>query len=173
MEQLLKYEALTKNGETYLWYFPDGKHSTVETSTSPDASPTDGWGSSAMLYALVEGLAGIVDHQKLFQRVRLSPRWIVTGRNEATVSTAYGASGAAFEYSFGHNDSAKTIELILHGKAATHLHLLLPSGAKAAGAKVNGKKVRFVNNKVENSSYVDVEIELKKKASVDIRYQEE
>jgi len=57
--QLLKYEQLTANNETYLWYFPDGRKSTVETSTSPDASPTDGWGSSAMLYALFEGLAGL------------------------------------------------------------------------------------------------------------------
>jgi len=170
LEQLLKYEELTKNGETYLWYFPDGRHSTVETSTSPDASPTDGWGSSAMLYALVEGLAGVVDQRKLFQSVKLSPRWTVTGRSEATVSTAYGASGAAFEYSFGYNDSAKTIELTLHGKASTHLHLLLPPDTKATGMKVNGKKARFTNNKVENSSYVDAVIELKKKANLEIRY---
>jgi len=94
--QLLKYEQLTANNETYLWYFPDGRKSTVETSTSPDASPTDGWGSSAMLYALFEGLAGIVDEGKLFQSVRLSPRWLAAGRSEASVCVTYGASGASF-----------------------------------------------------------------------------
>jgi hypothetical protein len=171
LEQLLKYESLTSNGETYLWYFPDGRHSTVETSTSPDASPTDGWGSSAMLYALVEGLAGVVDQHKLFQNVRLSPRWLVAGRNEAAMSASYGASGASFEYSFGHNDSARCIELSLRGKASTHLHLLLPAGTKAVETKVNGKKARFTNGKVEESPYVDADIELKNKAIVEIRYQ--
>ena len=62
VEQLLRYEELSAGNETYLWYFPDGRHATKETSTSPEAYPTDGWGASAMLYALMEGLAGVVDH---------------------------------------------------------------------------------------------------------------
>ena len=170
LEQLLKYETLTADGETYLWYFPDGRKSSVETSTSPDASPTDGWGSSAMLYALLEGLAGVVDEHKLFQKVRLSHRWVVTGEQESHACLAYGASGASFEYSFGHNDAANTIELELHGTATTHLHLLLPAGSKATSLLVNGKKKQFVNNKVEDSPYVDADIEVKKKAVVELRY---
>jgi hypothetical protein len=170
LEQLLKYETLTADGETYLWYFPDGRKSSVETSTSPDASPTDGWGSSAMLYALLEGLAGVVDEHKLFQKVRLSPRWVVTGEQECHACVAYGASGASFEYSFGHNDAANTIELELHGTATTHLHLLLPAGSKATSLLVNGKKKQFVNNKVEDSPYVDADIEVRKKAVVELRY---
>ena len=170
VEQLLKYESLTKNNETYLWYFPDGKPSSKETSTSPDASPTDGWGSSAMLYALMEGLAGVVDQHKLFQKVHLSPRWIAAGRSEASVSTCYGASGEGFEYSFGHNDSAKAIELELHGKSSIHLHQLLPRGTKTTSVTINGKKSRFINKNVEQSSYVDADVELKKKAIIEIRY---
>jgi hypothetical protein len=173
VEQLLKYETLTRNNETYLWYFPDGRHSTVETSTSPDASPTDGWGSSAMLYALMEGLAGVVDQHKLFQKVRLSPRWIAAGRNEASVCASYGTSGASFEYSFGHDDSAQTIKLNLSGKSSTHLHVLLPRGAKATTVAANRKKIRFTNNAVEDSSYVDADIEVKKNAVVEIRYRKE
>jgi hypothetical protein len=170
VEQLLKYESLTKNNETYLWYFPDGRQSTIETSTSPDASPTDGWGSSAMLYALMEGLAGVVDQHKLFQKVRLSPRWLAAGRSEATVCTSYGASGASFEYSFGHNDSSQTIELNLQGKSSTRLHVLLPPRKKAIAVLVNGKRIRFINNAVEDSPYVDADVEVKKKAVVEIRY---
>jgi hypothetical protein len=171
LEQLLKYEEMTKDGETYLWYFPDGRKSSIETSTSPDASPTDGWGSSAMLYALVEGLAGVVDQHKLFQKVRLSPRWIVAGRNEASVCTSYGASGASFEYSFGHNDSARVIVLELQGKCSAHLHALLPQGTKATRVTIDGVKCKFMNTRVENSSYVDADVELKKRAVVEIRYQ--
>ncbi len=168
--QLLKYESLTKNDETYLWYFPDGRPSRIETSTSPDASPTDGWGSSAMLYALMEWLAGVVDQHKLFQKVRLSPRWIAAGRNEASVRASYGASGASFEYSFGHNDSAQTIELNLRGKSSAHLHLLLPRSAKATAVTANGKKMRFTNNAVEESPYVDTDVEVKNDTVITVRY---
>ena len=66
------FEMIDTTGETYLWYFPDGTPSTVETSTSPDAEPTDGWGSSAMLMALMEGLAGIKDQLKSFESVSLT-----------------------------------------------------------------------------------------------------
>jgi hypothetical protein len=123
-----------------------------------------------MLYAFMEGLAGVVDQHKLFKNVRLSPRWIATGRSEASVCASYGASGASFEYSFAHNDSAKTIEVSMHGKSSTHLHTLLPRGAKATAATVNGKQLRFINNRVEDSSYVDADVEVKKKAVVEIRY---
>ena len=170
VEQLLKYEQLTNNNETYLWYFPDGRKSSVETSTSPDASPTDGWGSSAMLYALMEGLAGIVDEHKLFQRVRISPRWLAAGRNNASVCTAYGASGASIEYSFDHNEAAKRIEMSLRGKASAHLHVLLPLATHATGVTVNGKKTVFRNNSVERSSYVDTDVEVKKNTVVEIQY---
>jgi hypothetical protein len=170
VEQLLKYEQLTNNNETYLWYFPDGRKSSVETSTSPDASPTDGWGSSAMLYALMEGLAGVVDEHKLFQRVRISPRWLAAGRNNASVCTAYGASGASIEYSFDHNETAKRIEMSLRGNASAHLHVLLPPGTRATWLMVNGKKTVFRNNSVERSSYVDTDVEVKKNTIIEIQY---
>lgn len=171
VEQLLKYEELTRNDETYLWYFPDGRPSTVETSTSPDASPTDGWGSSAMLYALMEGLAGIVDVHKLFQRIRLSPRWLASKSDNASARAVYGASGAMFEYSFEHKESARTVELDLRGKASVHLHLLLPSGSTAIRVTLGGKNVRFISGLVEGSSYVDTDLEVKKAAVVRVQYQ--
>jgi hypothetical protein len=171
VEQLLKYEQLTRDNESYLWYFPDGRKSSIEASTSPDASPTDGWGSSAMLYALMEGLAGIVDEGKLFRRVRLSPRWIAAQRNEATVCAVYGASGASFEYSFGHNESAKTIELNLKGNTAATLHVLLPRGTRSTSVTIGKEKLQFRNAKIEESSYVDATVDVKKNTVVLIHYQ--
>ncbi|MEK6755501.1 MAG: hypothetical protein AABZ02_05045 [Bacteroidota bacterium] len=171
VKQLLKYEELTRNNETFLWYFPDGRHATIETSTSPDASPTDAWGSSAMLYALMEGVAGVVDEHKLFQRVRVSPRWLAAGRNEASVCAAYGASGASFEYSYAHEVSKSKFALDFQGKSVVNLHLLLPQGARASEVKVDGRKVRHINSAVEQSRYVDATFELKKKARVEIEYQ--
>jgi hypothetical protein len=171
VEQLLKYEQLTRDNETYLWYFPDGRKSSVETSTSPDASPTDGWGSSAMLFALFEGLAGIVDEGKLFRQVHIAPRWIAAQRPEATARAVYGSSGASFEYSFTHDVSAKIIELTLTGNAAAHLHVLLPRGMKATEVTAGKKKPKFHNAKVEESPYVDVDVDVTTSVVVIIRYQ--
>ncbi len=170
VEQLLKYESLTANNESYLWYFPNGQHATVETSTSPDASPTDGWGSSSMLYALIEGLAGIVDEHKLFQRVRLSPRWIAAGCHEVSVGSFYAASGAMFEYDFLHRPEQKEIELRIQGKAGVTLHLLLPQSTRAIAVKVNNKTVQFKMNNVENSPYVNVMFPVKKQTTVHVHY---
>jgi len=73
------YDLISSSGETYLWYFPDGSPSSAKTSTSPEATPTDGWGSSAMLYGFLEGLAGVEDRLRLFEKARLSPRWPAAG----------------------------------------------------------------------------------------------
>ena len=172
VKQLLKYEELTRNNQTYLWYFPDGRHATIETSTSPDALPTDAWGSSAMLYALVEGLAGVVDEHKLFQRIRLSHRWLAARCNEARVCAAYGASGAYIEYSFAHESAKKTLELEVRGRAHVDLHLLLPQGARAVGVKVNGRARQCKNSQVEKSRYVDTSFELNKRTTVSIVYRD-
>ena len=123
-----------------------------------------------MLYALIEGLAGIVDQHKLYQRVRLSPRWIAAGRDEAEVRSCYGPSGAAFEYSFSHDAGKKVIECEVKGSASVDLHLLLPKGTAANSVSVNGKKVKHRNVPVEESPYVDASFQLRKKARVEIRY---
>ena len=169
--QLRKYADLTGNNESYLWYFPDGKHATIETSTSPDASPTDAWGSSAMVYALIEGLAGVVDSGRLFKHVRLSPRWLSAGRDEAQVRCMYGATGASIEYAYSHNPSSQSMEIDVKGNADVDLHLLLPRGTKAVSVSLNGKKNRFFTRKVESSPYVDTSFRMKKHCSIEIHYQ--
>jgi hypothetical protein len=166
VDQLLKYEKLTRGDESYLWYFPDGRHATIETSTSPDSSPTDGWGSSAMLYALMEGLAGIVDEHKLYQSVRISPRWVAAGCREARACAVYGASGANIGYVFEQDVEKKTLALEIVGTAGVSLHLLLPSGTRAKKLTVDGKPVAHKNSKVEQSPYVDASFAVKKHANV-------
>lgn len=170
VQQLLKYEELTRSNESYLWYFPDGRHATIETSTSPDASPTDGWGSSAMLYALLEGLAGVEDEHKLYQHVRLSPRWLAAGRDEAHVQCVYGPSDASFAYMYHHAALQRTMVLELNGSAEVRLHLLLPPGTAAASVRVNKKTLNFTNINIGSSRYVDATFLLKKKAVVEVAY---
>lgn len=170
VEQLYKYDELTQRDETYLWYFPNGQHATRETSTSPEAYPTDGWGSSAMLYALFEGLAGIVDTHKGFARVRLSPRWQAAGQEEAEVRAVYGASGASFGYHYRHHVAQSMITLAVEGKAEILLHLLLPAGSRMKSVHVNGRAVPARAMKIENSVYADAAMNLRGVARIDVKY---
>jgi len=164
---LERYERLTAGGESHLWYFPDGTPASVETSTSPDAQPTDGWGSSAMLHALVEGLAGVTDHDAGFARVRLAPRWLAAGVEDAEVRVSYAASGAGLSYGFRLEGGG--IRLEIEGtKAAVDGHVLLPPGARAARVEVGGADMAFREVEVEESVYVDFRVQVESGAHVAI-----
>jgi hypothetical protein len=170
VQQLLRYEDLTRNNKTYLWYFPDGRASSVEASISPEATPTDGWGSSAMLYALIEGLAGIVDRDALFRSITLAPRWVAANCRQAEVSVSYGPSGASVRYNFEHDAPARRIGMEIQGRAEVHLHLLLPKDSKPISVRINSRQVRCKLAMVEESPYVDADFRLSGKASVAIEY---
>jgi hypothetical protein len=141
--------------ETYLWYFPDGRPCSVEASTSPEAQPTDGWGSSAMAWALIEGLAGVVDRGRAFDRVCLSPRWAAADVETADVRVGYAASdtGVGYEY---HCDGHHVTLAVDAPAGRVDLHLLLPHGRLATAVRVNGHPVAFETVTIEESAYVDV-----------------
>ncbi len=132
VETLRTYaDLVARTGESYLWYFHDGTPSSVDTSTSPEALPTDGWGSTAMLMGLVAGLAGVRDLAHSFTEVSLQPRWVAAGEADATVQLAYEASGAGFAYTYRHDAEAHTIRLEIEGKADVVVAPLLPAGTEA------------------------------------------
>jgi len=172
VETLAKYaKMIHETGETYLWYFPDGRPSSIETSTSPEATPTDGWGSSAMLYAFIEGLAGVVDNSCLFKDVCLSPRWIAAGIDLAEVQVGYEASDSGIKYNFEWRRSLNQILLNLEGKSKVMLHLLLPEGKQAAMLNIPGNTIQFKNVKIGDSNYVNAEIELAGKEQIEIHFE--
>ncbi|MDP8241244.1 MAG: hypothetical protein P9X24_19320 [Candidatus Hatepunaea meridiana] len=161
------YKMISEKGETYLWYSPDGSAASVETSTSPEAEPTDGWGSSAMLYALIEGLAGIEDKFKQFKKVKLSPRWYAAGIDRAEVRVGYEASGVSFGYLYLVKDDCILLE-VEGNDCEVWFHTLTPDGFEAKGVEVDGKDVDFKNVKVGESWYVDFNTILKNDAQVRI-----
>ena len=159
---------ISKTGETYLWYFPDGTPSTAETSTSPEATPTDGWGSSAMLYGFLEGLAGVEDRLKLFQRVRVSPRWLAAEVDQADVRVSYRASDAVFGYAFQQKGGHVLLD-IQSPASKVAFHVLLPEDSAADSVSIGRKDVEFINLRRGDSSYVDFTADIGKDAAVKIR----
>lgn len=162
------YEMISTTGETYLWYFPDGTPASEETSTSPEATPTDGWGSSAMLYGFVEGLAGVEDRLKLYQKVKISPRWLAAEANEAEVEVNYANSGVATGYSF--NYKGDHIDLEVHcNQSDIIFHILLPEHSVAKAVSVNGKNIEYTNLLIEKSSYVDFLTKIENESQIKIQ----
>ncbi len=162
------YQLIKSSNATYLWYFPDGRPSTRETSTSPEATPTDGWGSSAMLYAFLEGLAGVEDRLQQFMVVRLAPRWPAAGVEECQVQVGYAASGKAFAYDYSFTGDA----LVIRVKAApclVLLHLLLPEGKVAWKLELDGQDIPFNATRLEQSRYVDAQFHCEDAAEVVVR----
>ena len=147
------WQLLDQSGGSYLWYHPDGTPGIGTTATLP----TDGWGSSEMLNALTEGLAGVVDQYKLYREVHLAPTWAITDRNSASVSLGYGASGAYFSYNWQRTPD-KTIQMAWGGEQTqiVQLHLLLPADMPAPGQLlVDNRPVNFTLSKIQNSVYLD------------------
>jgi hypothetical protein len=152
---LTRYHALiSEKQESYLWYFPDGTPASVEASTSPEAQPTDGWGSSAMLWALLSGLVGIEDLGKGFDTVKLSPKWSAAGVEEAEVRLEYAASGAAFGYAYRAGSGSLMMTVEAPG-SDLGFHLMLPPGAAPKAVKVGEADTPFRISDVRASRYLD------------------
>ncbi len=163
------HEMIAKTEESYLWYFPDGTPASVERSTSPEASSTDGWGSSAMLYAFLEGLAGVEDRLKLFQKVQISPRWLAAGVDQADVQVCYKNSDASLKYTFKLKRDQIFLKVYSPVSDAA-FHVLLPENSTADSVSQDGKDVGFTNQRIEHSGYVDFEAKIEKNATFIIHF---
>ena len=167
---LKRYHALVSpREESFLWYFPDGTPASVEASTSPDALPTDGWGSSAMLMALLGGLAGIEDRGRCFDAVALSPRWPATEADTVEAGVRYASSGVAFGYDYRCGTDG--VEMTLRASAsAVDVHLMLPPGELPSAVKVSGAEVPFRASSVRQSAYVDFSCQVSGEARVEVLF---
>ncbi len=135
-------------GKLPVSYKPDG---------TVDAGIPDNWGQAAVMSAMVEGLAGVVDKGALFGQVELTPRWLAAGKNDASVTIAYGPSGKSVSYVYHHNSKAKTIALSIKGDPKQYtVRQLLPAGKQVKGLTVDGKRMTATVEKVLTSQYVVV-----------------
>ncbi len=163
------YDLMSANNETYLWYFPDGTASSEETSTSPDATPTDGWGASSMLYGFIEGLVGIEDRYKLFEKSRIMPRWLSAGIDHADVRTGYEASGRSIGYEYSYSDKGISLELECE-KTEAQVHLMIPADATVKNVRIQDKHVDFTESTLEKSQYVDFDLKVTQGARIQIDF---
>jgi len=125
---------------------------------SPDkisAGIPDNWGAAAVVYALVEGLAGVKDRGVAFNRALIAPRWEAAGETEASVSIVYPSSGGYVAY--GYLRKGDRITLNYTGSSGlTDVELLLPKGQKVLSVNLNGVPVPHETRLAESSNYLVV-----------------
>ncbi len=127
------------------------------------------WGAAAIVYALIEGLAGVVDQDTAYQQVQIAPRWAAANTNEVQVTVKYPASDGYVTYHYRHDQSAKQLHLTLTGSGQlANCHLLLPAEVKQV--EVDGTPVDFTSSMVEQSHYVDFTVELPQAHDVVVSY---
>ncbi len=132
----------------------------------------DNWSAALVLYALMEGLAGVRDEDTAFREVRLSPRWAAGNAQNVTVTARYGASTGYVRYRFEHDPAAKRIGITATGTAAKcRLRILLPAGAEAVEQAFLDQKAATVEiERVRNSTYAVLPLSLLSPVSVELRY---
>jgi hypothetical protein len=98
----------------------------------------DCWGAGAVVYALIEGLAGVVDTEMAFEKATLSPRWLAADVNRAEVAVTYPASGGYVAYRYNNETPGLLcLEFTSSGREIT-LELLLPDQAEVTDTTLDG-----------------------------------
>ncbi|NOU37027.1 MAG: hypothetical protein HOO88_09700 [Kiritimatiellaceae bacterium] len=115
----------------------------------------DCWGAGAVVYALIEGLAGVVDNGLAFSRTTVTPRWEISGETCADVTVHYPASGGYAAYRWKKTDSGQRITLTSCADEIM-LRLLLLDNQTVKEITVNGTPVKATIETVGERRYAVV-----------------
>ena len=119
----------------------------------------DNWGSAAVVYALIEGLAGVKDNGAGFDKVLLAPRWEAAGISDVTATVKYEASGGYVSYQYKISPDKKRLTLTFTGNAnETIVEILLPGNSGIVKVHLNNKEAGFKRKKIEQSDYVVLQV---------------
>lgn len=150
------YALLQKDGKLHFMYRRDGSAWRLRGRTSEGGGPNL-WGATAVLYALMEGLAGVEDCHKLYQRAKLSPRWAATAASDVRVVAGYASSQAYIAYRYRHDRDRNRVIIDFAGSGDEILfHVLIPEGCSVAAIRnEDGAEVAAQAVRIEESLYMD------------------
>lgn len=127
-----------------VWFKP-----TPESYGAPD-----NWGAAAVIYGLIEGLAGIKDHGIAFNRATLSPRWAAAGVDEVSATAKYESSGGYLTYNYKKESDLKYTIQFTGNADKINLRMLLPAEKKLSRLFLDGLQKETLTERVENSVYI-------------------
>ena len=144
-------KMVEKDGAVYFLYNPKGGNSTT-AYLGPSA-----WGAAALLSAVDEGLAGIVNTGFGYDEIAFSPRWPVTPYRELRYFTGYENVGRYVDCRYVQTDEGFRYNLRSPAKKVS-AHLLVPAGKTPKTLRVNGAETPFALSTVCESRYVDTAV---------------
>ena len=107
----------------------------------------------SVIYALLEGLAGVKDTGTAFSRTALIPRWDSANVPSAEITVRYPASAGYCSYKYRAQEHKLEVEFT--GSAEDFaVQILLPPHRRAQGARLNGRAVTTTQRKIEQSNYL-------------------
>ncbi len=116
----------------------------------------DAWGAAAVVYAMVEGLAGVIDGGVALDRAAVTPRWAAAGESAADVCIHYPASGGYVAYRWETTPNGQKLMLAGSGR---EMNVRLPVDGEPAAVTLNGSDVRHVMERSGESLYAAVHVE--------------
>jgi len=110
---------------------------------------------AAVIYALLEGLAGIKDEGIAFNKARLAPRWSVADVDEVNATVKYPASGGYLCYTYKFDKINNELQVDFTGTAANiDVELLIGENQTVTDVHLNKQPIKFKTKLVENSKYI-------------------
>lgn len=154
-------KLVERDGTAYFLYDVDSK-------PQPEGGPS-AWGAAALISAVDEGLAGIVDRGVNYDEIYFSPKFPVTHYTELRYITGYEVSSAMVDVRYILKEEGMRYDIYSPANKI-NTHILLPEDKECKELLVNGEKTDFCNIKVADSDYVDFNIENNdgKKVSIEI-----
>lgn len=144
------YELYKENGFLQFTYHP--------TQKNGQQHGPSGWGSSAVLSAIDEGLAGIVDTDVQYRTMQFAPCWPASDYDELRYITGYELGKVRIDTRYRLCDEGLLYQLETPSEKVD-CHIYLPEGKKCSYITLNGDKIDFSTVKIGNSHYVDFVID--------------
>ena len=134
----------------------------------------DNWAAATAMASLVEGLAGVKESagSKAFSKPMIAPRWGITAIDSIAVTIRYAASRGYVAYQYTHDMKKRKLIIRFTGSGnGFHFHVLLPEGIGTTKMVLkDGRPIHYQIGKIENSSYVDLDVGDFSPGQLEIRY---
>ena len=128
----------------------------------PSYGGPNNWAAGNIMGGLIEGIAGIKNISLAYENSNVSPRWMSAGIDTVNVTANFAASNGYVSYKYTNNKATGTVNVILTGSGkVSKFHFLLPDLVQnVKSVLVNRIPIDFKLSKIENSNYIDIDLQL-------------
>ncbi len=152
-------DLVDRDGTIHFLYDTDSK-------PQPEGGPS-AWGAAALISAVDEGLAGIVDTGVRYDSMEFSPRFPVTHYTELRYLTGYERTGTLVDVRYILTAAGMRYD-ILSPARSVRAHILLPAGRHCRQVLVNGREAAFTLAQIGTSEYADLPLAPDGRVSIEL-----